>query len=214
MARIQSRSGEPCIATFLCAPHRCPNARLGAAQAPAWGWLCLGRTKVPQRTPAEDESHWACCPLVVHGSQATPLSRSPSPAKPAAGGFFSLPLPLLPGLFILAATRHCSWPGPSAGKRSCGLGPVASFPLLPEDGRDILGECDNAMLLCFHPLPTCPLRECSSVGSHGTCPDGCNGDDTRCLCVEELSSPVHQNRTPAMPGWVLRLVPHQCAAPR
>lgn len=32
------------------------------------------------------------------------------------------------------------------------MGPVASFPLLPEEGRDILGECgDNTTLLCFHP---------------------------------------------------------------
>lgn len=41
---------------------------------------------------------------------------------------------------------------------------MASFPLLPEDGSGILGECVNTVLLCFHPLPTCLLWVRSSAG--------------------------------------------------
>lgn len=147
MARIQSSVGEPCAATLLCAPRWHPNMQLSAAQVPVWGWLCPGGTeKCPKEPPLRTSS---LCVLSPCRARQPSSSAEPEPGPGQAGSRRLLPaaLTLLPGLFILAASRA----GPSAGERSCGLGPVASFPLLPEEDRDILGECDNTKLPCFHP---------------------------------------------------------------
>jgi len=48
MAQTQSSSGEPCAAALLCALRRCPGVQLGAAQAPAWGWLCPTGRRCPR----------------------------------------------------------------------------------------------------------------------------------------------------------------------